>query len=198
MNERRAYFESFADEWDKMFTAQDLEVLEFLVDSFAIKKGHRVVDLGCGTGVLFDLLRRKVGEKGMVVGVDFSTRMLHKAKMNFPFPNIIAIDGDVEDMPLRSDFFDIAISFAAFAHFSRQETVITEAARILKPGGSFNIIHLYSSKEIVEEHHRTGGPVAEDAVPDPKKLKKLFEDHDFKDIKVTDHPGLYLAVGIKK
>jgi len=198
MNERKAYFESFADEWDKMFTAQDLEVLEFLIDSFAIKTGNRVVDLGCGTGVLFDLLRRKVGEKGMIVGVDFSSRMLHKAKMNFPFSNIIAIDGDVEDMPLRSDFFDIAISFAAFAHFPRQEAVITEAARILKPGGSFNIIHLSSSKEMVEEHHRVGGPVAEDSVPDAKKLQKLFQDHNFKDIKVTDHPGLYLAIGIKQ
>jgi len=198
MNERKAYFESFADEWDKMFTAEDLEVLEFLIDSFDIKEGNRVVDLGCGTGVLFDFLRRKVGDSGMIVGVDFSTRMLHKAKMNFPFTNIVAIDGDVEDMPLRSDFFDVAISFASFAHFPHQEDVITEAARILKPGGSFNIIHLSSSKEMVAEHHRVGGPVAEDSVPTASQLRKLFKDHNFTNIKVTDHPGLYLAIGIKE
>lgn len=197
MDNRKDYFESFADEWDKMFTAEDLEILEFLINSFGIKEGDKVVDMGCGTGVLFDFLRRKVGGKGIIVGVDFSTRMLHKAKMNFPFNNIIAIDGDVEEVPLKTDHFDVAISFAAFAHFPHQELVIREAARILKPGGSFNIIHLSSSKEMEEEHQRAGGPIENDHLPTREKMVELFSCCDFGEVKVTDHPGLYLASAIK-
>ncbi len=197
MDKRKEYFDSFADEWDKMFTAGDLEVLEFLIESFNIKKGFNVADLGCGTGVMFDLLRRKVGDDGLVVGVDFSTNMLHKAKLNFPFSNIIAIDGDVETLPLRSDHFDLAISFAAFAHFPHQEIVIKEASRILKSGGTFNIIHLMSRRELEDYHHKSGGPVTHDNVPTLKKMRELFKCCNFKDVKVTDHPGLYLAIGTK-
>ncbi len=197
MNHRKEYFESFADEWDKMFTAEDLEVLAFLIDSFKIRDGFRVADLGCGTGVLFDLLRRKVGASGLIVGVDFSPRMLSKAKTNFPFSNIIAIDGDVEALPLRSDYFDIAISFAAFAHFPNQALVIEEASRILKKGGTFNVIHLMSSRELAEHHIKAGGPVAHDVVPTVEKMKDLFSCCDFNNVKINDHPGLYLAIGTK-
>ncbi len=197
MDKRKQYFDSFADEWDKMFTAEDLEILEFLINSFDIRDGFSVADLGCGTGVQFDMLRRRVGPEGLIVGVDFSSRMLHKAKLNFPFSNIIAIDADVESLPLKGDHFDMAISFAAFAHFPHPKLVIQEASRILKKGASLHIIHLMSSKELERHHLRAGGPVAHDRVPSLDQMKELLESYGFTDIKITDHPGLYLANAIK-
>jgi ubiquinone/menaquinone biosynthesis C-methylase UbiE len=197
MDKRQQYFDSFADEWDKMFTAEDLEILDFLINSFDIREDFKVADLGCGTGVQFDMLRRKVGPGGLVVGIDFSSRMLHKAKLNFPFSNIIAIDGDVESLPLKGDHFDMAISFAAFAHFPHPKLVIQEASRILKKGGSFHIIHLMSSKELERHHLRAGGPVAHDHIPTSEQMKGLLESNNFTGIVVTDHPGLYLANAIK-
>lgn len=197
MNNRREYFDSFAEEWDKMFTAEDLEVLSFLIESFDIKQGDKVADLGCGTGVLFDLLRRRVGNEGLIVGVDFSPAMIHKARQNFPFENIVTIDADAEMLPLRSNWFDLAISFAAFAHFTNQELVMEEASRILKQGGKFYIIHLLSSKELETYHHHAGGPVAEDQIPPLETMKELFERGSFVNVKITDHPGLYLAIGTK-
>ena len=113
---RKKYFEACADEWDKSFTAEDYEILSFLIDSFNISKKAKIADLGCGTGIMFDMLRRKVGSDGMIVGVDFSGRMVKKARQNFPFDNVYEVDGDVEDLPLQSGSFDMAISFAAFAH----------------------------------------------------------------------------------
>jgi ubiquinone/menaquinone biosynthesis C-methylase UbiE len=194
---RRKYFDSFVDEWDKMFTAEDLELLEFLIDSFNIKKDSLVADLGCGTGVLFDLVRRRVGPEGMVIGVDFCSRMLKKARLNFPFENIHTVDGDVENLPLQSDYFDYAITFAAFAHFTNPARVMEETARILKKGGYFYIIHLLSSEELEDYHHQIGGPVAEDHLPSRDEMVGLFGGGSFVDIKITDHPGMYLAQGVK-
>ena len=103
MESRKEYFESFADEWDKNFTAEDLEILAFFLESFNIKVGHRIVDLGCGTGVLFDNLRRKVGPSGMVVGIDFSEDALH-----FKIPIfLIQGEGDIlTSKNLSKPYFD--------------------------------------------------------------------------------------------
>jgi demethylmenaquinone methyltransferase/2-methoxy-6-polyprenyl-1,4-benzoquinol methylase len=197
MDERRKYFESYADDWDKMFTAEDLEILSFLIDSFDVKPGAKVIDLGCGTGVLFDIIRRKVGDRGMVVGVDFCTKMVKKARRNFPFTNIYEIDADVEFLPLKSNAFDYAVTFAAFAHFTDSKAVMEETSRVLKPGGAFHIIHLLGSKELEEHHQTVGGPVAEDHLPGREEMMNLFEHGHFINVKITDHPGLYLASGIK-
>ncbi len=197
MDKRREYFDAFAEEWDKMFTAEDLEVLSFLIESFDIKKNDKIVDLGCGTGVLFDLLRRRVGPEGMVVGVDLSEEMVKKARKNFPFKNIMTIDADAEMLPLKSDLFDVAVSFAAFAHFTCQERVMEEASRILKKGCKFHIIHLLSSKELDTYHLKAGGPVADDHIPPLERMKEIFSQGNFVDVSIIDHPGLYLAVGTK-
>ncbi len=197
MDNRREYFESFADDWDKNFTAEDLEFLTFLIDTFNLKSGNRVVDLGCGTGVLFDIIRRRVGDSGMVVGVDFSSRMAHKALQNFPFRNCFAIDADVEQLPLQSGYFHLAVSFASFAHFAHPDRVIAEVARVLQPGAPFHIIHLLGSRELARHHHHAGGPVAHDVLPSADKMNEMFRSAGFDRIDIVDQHGLYHASGRK-
>ena len=194
---RRKYFEEHVDDWDKSFTAEDLEILSFLIDSFDVKQNQKVVDLGCGTGVLFDILRRKVAPGGMVVGVDSCPGMVKKARQNFPFENVYELDADVESLPLKEDIFDHAITFAAFAHFTYPGDVIKEVARVLKKSGHFFIIHLLGSEELQQHHSEIGGPVAGDHLPPDEELITLFEQAGFTDIKITDHPGLYLASAAK-
>lgn len=198
MESRKQYFESFADEWDKNFTAEDLEILAFFLESFNIKIGNRIADLGCGTGVLFDNLRRKVGPSGLVVGIDFSRRMIHKAKLNFPFDNCMVIDADAENIPLKAGIFDMVISFAAFAHFSDKKKVIMEASRILKSGGSLIILHLLGSRELENHHHQAGEPVAMDLLPPREKMIQIFDEGQFVNASIIDQHGLYLASAIKK
>jgi ubiquinone/menaquinone biosynthesis C-methylase UbiE len=197
MDTRREYFESFAEEWDKNFIAEDLEILSDEIASFRIEPGWRVIDIGCGTGVLFDMLRRLVGPDGMVLGVDFASRMLQRARKNFPFDNCLVIDADAEQLPLKPESFDIAISFASFPHFAHHARVMEEVARILRPGGGFHIMHLLSSKELNSHHHNAGGPVAMDQLPPQEAMIRLFDQSHFLKVTITDRPGLYLASGIK-
>lgn len=187
------FFDQLAAEWDLMFTAEDLERLSHVVAGLPVKPGMEILDLGCGTGVLFDLLRRRVTDKGSVTGVDFSIAMAEKAHRNFPFANVNVVDADVSSLPFKESVFDMGVSFSAFAHFVDKQKALNEAHRVLKPGAKLFIIHLQSSKELAAIHHRIGGVVDHDVLPAADKLRQMFQQSHFGDIQIDDHPSLYVA-----
>jgi len=190
------FYDKLAQEWDLEFTAVDLEFLTFKVDQFGVEQGMNTLDLGCGTGILFDMLRRKVGQTGTVTGVDFSIQMAVKAHRNFPFQNVNVVDADVTMLPFQNDLFDMAVSFSAFPHFSDKPRAINEIHRVLKNGSKLIIIHLQSSKELSEIHHQMGGVVAQDELPSEAEMNAMLAKGHFVDVAIEDHPGLYLATAI--
>ena len=197
MDEKQKYFDDIGDTWDKDLTAEDLERLAHIIDTFRLSKGLKVCDLGCGTGVLFDLLRRRVGENGYIAGVDFAPRVARRAHDNFPFHNIGVVEADASYLPFAMGVFDLVVSFAAFAHFSHKDETIHEAYRILKPGGRMVIIHLAGRDELAREHHQAGGPIDHDILPDRKQLEEMFRRGQFAGCELTETDTLYLAVGRK-
>jgi ubiquinone/menaquinone biosynthesis C-methylase UbiE len=192
-DQHQEFFDRLAAEWDLTFTSEDFERLAHVVTNLTVKSGWRVLDLGCGTGILFDLLRRRVGETGMVVGVDFSIEMAELAHRNFPFKNVNVVDADASMLPFRDSCFDMAVAFSAFPHFSDQQRALDEAHRVLKPGAIFYLFHLMSSKEIADVHRKVGGVVAHDTLPTGEKLAKMFAQSRFANVAIEDHPGLYIA-----
>jgi len=179
-----------------MFTSEDLERLSHIVDGLGVQTDMNVIDLGCGTGILFDLIRRKVGPQGSVTGVDFSLQMVLKAHRNFPFSNVNCIDGDVASLPFRSDHFDLGVAFSAFPYFSDKQQTVDEVHRVLKKGSKFYIIHLQSSKELSAIHHRIGGVVANDELPPESLLTEILHKSKFTDVVIDDQPGHYLATAV--
>ena len=192
-DDHQKFFNRLAAEWDLMFTAVDLEFLSHIVDNLPVKAGWQILDLGCGTGVLFDMLRRRVGDKGSVTGVDFSFEMAQKAFRNFPFKNVNVVDADAVQLPFADSTFDMAVAFSAFPHFRDQQRALDETHRVLKPKAKFYIIHLVSSLELSEMHQRIGGPVEHDQIPAATRLQEMFDNSKFVDVRIEDHPGLYLA-----
>lgn len=197
MDKKQEYFDSIGDDWDRDLTAEDLERLAHLIDKINITEGIKVCDLGCGTGVLFDMLRRRVGEKGLIVGVDFAPHVAHRALRNFPFHNIGVVEARASALPFYKENFDLVISFAAFAHFSHKDESIHQANHILKPGGRMVIIHLVGRNELARTHHQVGGPIDRDELPDRDQLEQMFKRGHFSRFELTDTPNLYLAIGFK-
>ncbi len=197
MDKKQEYFNSIAEDWDKDFTAEDIERLVHIIDKINVTKGVTVCDMGCGTGVMFDMLRRRVGEDGYIVGVDFAPRVAHRAMQNFPFHNIGVVEACAEALPFYKDNFDLVISFAAFAHFRKQGESIHQAYHILKPGGRLVIIHLYGREELERQHHEVGGPIDDDKLPDRDHLAEMFQNSHFERFELTETQNLYLAIGYK-
>jgi ubiquinone/menaquinone biosynthesis C-methylase UbiE len=195
-DKHQGFYDLLAAEWDLMVTAEDLERLLHLVDNLEVRKDMDILDLGCGTGILFDMLIRKVGENGSVTGVDFSIEMAQKARRNFPFANINVVDADVIMLPFEDSSFDMAVAFSAFPHFSNQQMVIDETHRILRSKSKFYIIHLASSRELSRLHHEIGGVVEHDAIPPEEKMRKMLDNGKFTDVIIDDQPGRYLASAV--
>jgi len=195
-DKHQKFFDELAAEWDLNFTAEDMERLSRLVDELGVRQGMDIIDLGCGTGILFDMLRRRVGDEGSILGVDFSIEMARKAHRNFPFDNVNVVDADAIMLPFKNSCFDMAVAFSAFPHFSNQQAAIDEIHRVLKPQAKFYIIHLDSSREVAAQHRRIGGVVENDQIPDESRLRHMFNSSKFTNVTIQDKPGRYLLSAI--
>lgn len=197
---RRKYFDRAAGGWDRTHHRDTHEKLCHLIDSLDINRGEKVVDLGCGTGVLFPHILEKVGGEGKILGIDYSLEMLKEARVRMLSPrepvstdNILLATGDARFLPVREESFEVVTCFAAFAHFEDKESALSEMQRLLKPGGRVYIIHLLGREELAKHHRQTGGPFVDDTLPEDREMEKMLQDVGLTKIEITDSPSLYLA-----
>jgi arsenite methyltransferase len=107
-----------------------------------IKKGDVVIDLGSGAGNDCFVARAETGESGKVIGIDFTTAMIDKARANaekLSFNNVEFRQGDIEKMPVTSGVADVVVSNCVLNLVPNKDGVIKEIFRVLKPGGHFSI-----------------------------------------------------------
>lgn len=102
------------------------------------KEGEIVVDLGSGPGKDSITAAKMVGEKGKVIGVDFSDDMLELATKHaeeFRISNVEYRKGNLIDIPVDDNSVDLVISNCVINLVPDKEQVFKEVYRILKPGG---------------------------------------------------------------
>lgn len=107
-----------------------------------IKEGDTVIDLGSGAGNDAFVARRIVGEKGKVIGIDFTEAMIARARENaekLGLNNVEFRQGDIEDMPVTSNKADVIVSNCVLNLVPNKHRVFSEIYRVLKPGGHFSI-----------------------------------------------------------
>ena len=107
-----------------------------------IKDGDTVIDLGSGAGNDVFVARRLTGEKGKVIGIDFTGPMIVRARENaekLGLNNVEFRQGDIEDMPVTSNKADVIVSNCVLNLVPNKHKVFSEIYRVLKPGGHFSI-----------------------------------------------------------
>ena len=107
-----------------------------------IKEGDTVIDLGSGAGNDCFVARAITGEKGKVIGIDFTEPMIEKARANaekLGFNNVEFRYGDIEKMPVTANAADVIVSNCVLNLVPDKNNVFKEMYRVLKVGGHFSI-----------------------------------------------------------
>lgn len=118
-----------------------------------IKPGDTVVDLGSGAGNDCFVARSLTGEKGRVIGVDFTERMIEKAKANatkLGYSNVEFRQGDIENLPLAGGIADVVVSNCVLNLVPNKAQAFSETFRILKVKGHFSVSDIVLSGNLPE------------------------------------------------
>ena len=157
-----------------------------------LSPGEVVLDLGSGGGIDVLLSARRVSPGGKAYGVDMTDEMLELARKNKAeagVENAEFLQGHIEDVPLPDEQVDVVISTCVINLSTDKPKVISEAFRVLKPGGRFavsDVVFLGSKSELPDEVLETVGLWTGCVVGalEKEEYEALLEKAGFEDVSV--------------
>lgn len=128
---------SAAETYERYFVpAIGRPVAEDLIEAATLRKGERVLDVACGTGVVTRLAAERVGDEGSVTGLDVDAQMLEIARSAAPTGvSIEWHEATAEAMPYDDGRFDVVLCQMGLQFMPNRLAVLREMQRVLAAGG---------------------------------------------------------------
>jgi len=178
----------------------------------AVRAGDRVLDACCGTGDLAIAARRHGA--GEVVGLDFSERMLERARLKEPA--IEWLQGDALALPFADGSFDAATVGFGIRNVDDLEAGLRELRRVLRPGGRLAILEITTPRGLLAPFYRVwfdrvvpllghvlpGGaaytylPASVRRFPPPEQLSRLLAENGFGEVRFRLFAGSIVALHV--
>ena len=188
-----AFFDRCAPTWDAEMIKSDVKIGKIL-DNAEVGPGMDVLDVACGTGVMFDYyLQRDVAS---VTGIDISPEMAKIAAEKYADePKVQVICGDVEEFSFDRKF-DRIVVYNAFPHFPYPKRLIKTLAKLLKEDGRLTVAH-GMSREAIDGHHSGAASKVSNGLMSAESLKRIFDAH-FEVEVVVSNRHMYQVSGVKR
>ena len=184
------FFDRCAPFWDEDMVRNEA-VISTILDNAGIRAGIDVLDVACGTGVLFpDYLKRGVAS---LTAIDISPEMAKLARQKFPQVKVLC--GDAEQTEFEKQF-DAIVIYNAFPHFPEPARLIERLAKWVKPGGRLSVAHGMSRDKLVQHHSGSASRVSID-LPEAHELAQLFAPWFDVDI-IISNDEMYQVCGEKQ
>ena len=141
---------------DKGLTLSSQDILDWSVGLLPLDKDFRVLDVAAGTGHLSRAIAPHVSD---VVAIDITPKMLAYAREETTKSNLMNIliqEGKAEELPYKSDCFDLVASRLAIHHFEKPTVQLREMVRVCKPDHRIGVIDLIApeNKSLGETYNR--------------------------------------------
>lgn len=192
----RRFFNDLAPEWDdKVYHSP--EKIRFILDITGVAPGFKILDVGCGTGVLIPFLIEKIGSSGVIIGLDIAEKMLERAREKFPkslFPTVKFVHADIMNFE-SLDKFDLIIFYSVFPHIQEKQKCIEKAASMLTPGGKLAICHSESREKINAIHREAGSPVCHHLLPPAFEVASYMKQAGLQILHSIDTNEMYAVIG---
>lgn len=184
-----SFFDRLAPGWDADMIRHE-DVIATILDNADIREELDVLDVACGTGVLFpDYLSRKVKS---LTAIDIAPEMVRIAREKFPAVEVLC--GDVTEVEIGKKF-DRIVVYNAFPHFPEPEKLIARLASLLNEGGILTVAHGMSRAQI-DRHHEGGASKVSVGLMHEDALAELFSKYLIVTVKISDE-RMYQVCGQK-
>ena len=191
-NDVKHFFDRCAPFWDADMVRHEDRITAIL-DNAGVRPGVDVLDVACGTGVLFpDYIERHAAS---ITAIDLSPEMAKIAASKYPPEQVTVICGDVEETAFDRQF-DVVMVYNAFPHFPDPAKLIEVLANVTKPGGRLSIAHSMSRAQLDHHHSGSAHPVSNGLMHEDD-LAAIFAPYYDVDVKISNDK-MYQVSGVRR
>ena len=145
------HYDQQATIYDVQYLGEQNSKIEDTLNSMKLESNELVLDLGCGTGFLFQHISKNVG---FLVGIDISAKVLREAKKRTKnMPNIALVRADADNTPFPDHKFDKIFAITVLQNMPEPTKTIAEMKRTGKPEAVFAVTGLkkkYTTENFVD------------------------------------------------
>jgi SAM-dependent methyltransferase len=193
--DKRNYFNQLAPRWDSLPSppgAPD-KIRRFVARAIP-EDARRVLDAGCGTGVLLPAILDQRPGIELLCELDFAEQMLRLGRCRSSNRAVAAVAADLVRPPLREEVFDAVLCFGIIPHLADPAAACRELIRRLRRGGRLAVGHLMASHELNAFHSQLDGPVSSDRLPPAGDLAALLAACGATPLAAEETPGWYFVL----
>ena len=188
-NDVISFFDRCAPWWDSDMIRNE-EIIALILENAAVCPGVHVLDVACGTGVLFPDYK-KLGAAS-ITGIDISPEMAKIAQEKFPDVSVICGDVETEKFDRK---FDVVMVYNAFPHFPDPAKLIRVLSELVAPGGTLSVAHSMS-RAALAKHHERAMTVSIELIEE-NELAALFAPY-FEVTTIISNDSMYQVAGVRK